>query len=70
VEASNADNGGRLELTEGAQPPLYQPDLNLREAQVLWAIFERVRSVLKAGGLVTYSDIFNRMASQLAQSRT
>src|ERR1035437_2606523 len=34
VEASNADNGGRLELTEGAQPPLYQPDLNLREAQI------------------------------------
>jgi superfamily I DNA/RNA helicase len=42
--------------------------LTEKQRVILWAIFERVRSALKAGGLVTYSDIFNRMASQFAQS--
>ena len=39
----------------------------LQEAQrvVLWSIFERVRSALKTRGLVTYSDIFSRVASKL-----
>jgi hypothetical protein len=42
----------------------------LQEAQrvVLWSIFERVRSALKTRGLVTYSDIFSRVASKLRGS--
>jgi len=39
-----------------------------KQRVVLWSIFERVRSAMKAGGLVTYSDMFHRMASHLAQS--
>ena len=39
-----------------------------KQRVVLWSIFERVRLALKTGGLVTYSDLFNRMASHLAQS--
>jgi UvrD-like helicase C-terminal domain/AAA domain len=41
----------------------------LQEAQrvVLWSIFERVRSALKARGLVTYSDVFNRVALKLRE---
>jgi superfamily I DNA/RNA helicase len=39
-----------------------------KQRVVLWSIFERVRLALKTGGLVTYADIFNRMASQLAQN--
>ena len=40
-----------------------------KQRVVLWSIFERVRLALKTGGLVTYSDLFSRMASLLAQSR-
>ena len=42
----------------------------LQEAQrvVLWSIFERVRFALKTRGLVTYSDIFSRVASKLRGS--
>src|SRR5204863_3250547 len=42
----------------------------LQEAQrvVLWSIFERVRSALKARGLVTYSDVFSRVALKLRES--
>jgi len=36
---------------------------------VLWSIFERVRSSLKTQDLVTYSDLFSRLAAQLAASR-
>src|ERR1035438_6674150 len=39
-----------------------------KQRVVLWSIFEVVRLALKTRGLVTYSDMFNRMASQLAQS--
>ena len=41
----------------------------LQEAQrvLLWSIFERVRSTLKAHGLVTYSDVFSRVASKLKE---
>ncbi len=41
----------------------------LQEAQrvVLWSIFERVRSALKARGLVTYSDMFSRVALKLKE---
>jgi hypothetical protein len=38
-----------------------------KQRVVLWSIFERIRSALKTAGLVTYSDLFSRMASQLAQ---
>lgn len=34
---------------------------------VLWSIFERVRSALKTQDLVTYSDLFSRLASRLAE---
>jgi mRNA-degrading endonuclease RelE of RelBE toxin-antitoxin system len=42
----------------------------LQEAHrvVLWSIFERVRSALKARGLVTYSEVFSRVASKLRES--
>ena len=40
-----------------------------KQRAILWSIFERVRLALKTGGLVTYSDMFNRLASQLAQSK-
>jgi superfamily I DNA/RNA helicase len=42
----------------------------LQEAQrvLLWSIFERIRSALKARGLVTYSDVFSRVASKLKES--
>src|SRR5579863_3207126 len=41
----------------------------LQEAQrvVLWSIFERVRSALTTRGLVTYSDIFSRVALKLKE---
>jgi superfamily I DNA/RNA helicase len=41
----------------------------LQEAQrvVPWSIFERVRSALKARGLITYSDLFSRVASKLPE---
>ena len=41
----------------------------LQEAQrvVLWSIFERVRSAFKARGLVTYSDVFSRVALKLRE---
>ena len=34
----------------------------------LWSIFERVRSGLNTRGLITYSDLFSRLASKLAES--
>jgi hypothetical protein len=37
-----------------------------KQRVVLWSIFEQVRSALKAGSLVTYADLFSRMAVQLA----
>ncbi|HYM05495.1 MAG TPA: 3'-5' exonuclease [Terriglobales bacterium] len=42
----------------------------LQEAQrvVLWSMFERVRSALRDRGLVTYSDVFSRVAAKLAAS--
>jgi len=41
----------------------------LHEAQRvgLWSIFERVRSALKARGLVTYSDMFSQVALKLRE---
>lgn len=35
----------------------------------LWSVFDRVRSKLSQGGLVTESDLFNRLASRLAESK-
>jgi mRNA-degrading endonuclease RelE of RelBE toxin-antitoxin system len=42
----------------------------LQEAQrvLLWSIFERVRWALKSRGLVTWPDIFSRVASKLRES--
>src|SRR6202043_1080064 len=42
----------------------------LQEAQraVLWSIFERVRSALKTRSLVTYSEMFNQIASKFRGS--
>lgn len=42
----------------------------LKEAQrvVLWSIFERVRSALKARGLVTWPEMFTRVALKLRES--
>lgn len=42
----------------------------LQEAQrvVLWSIFERMRSALKARGLVTWPDMFSQVASKLGES--
>jgi hypothetical protein len=41
----------------------------LQEAHrvVLWSTFERIRSALNARGLVTYSDVFSRVASKLRE---
>src|SRR6202043_2555264 len=41
----------------------------LQEAQrvILWSIFERVRSALKARGLVTWPEIFSRVASKIRE---
>jgi len=41
----------------------------LKEAQraVLWQIFERVRSELKARGMVTYPEVFSRVAARLRE---
>ena len=36
---------------------------------VLWSIFERVRSNLRSQDLVTYSDLFSRLASKLTENR-
>jgi len=43
----------------------------LREKQrvMLWSIFDRVRSSLKAQNLVTYADLFSRLASHLSKSK-
>jgi superfamily I DNA/RNA helicase len=35
---------------------------------VLWSIFERMRSALKARGLVTWPDMFSQVASKLRES--
>ena len=37
--------------------------------RVLWSIFEQVRSTLKSRNLVTYADMFSRLASHLAGSK-
>ena len=41
----------------------------LKEAQraVLWQIFERVRSELKAREMVTYPEVFSRVAARLRE---
>ena len=42
--------------------------LNEAHRVMLWAIFERVRSGLEARGLVTYPNVFSRVASKLSES--
>lgn len=36
---------------------------------LLWSIFERVRSGLNAANLITYADLFSRLAAKIAASR-
>jgi len=36
---------------------------------VLWSIFERVRSCMRSRGLITYSEMFNQLASQFQDSK-
>lgn len=38
-----------------------------QQRAVLWTVFDLVRSELKARGLVTYPEMFSRLASQLAE---
>lgn len=40
-----------------------------KQRAVLWLIFEEVRSGLNKGGLLTYSDLFSRLAAHLADSK-
>ncbi len=40
-----------------------------KQRVVLWSIFESVRSGLKAQGLVTYSDMFSRLAAHFAETK-
>ena len=42
----------------------------LQEAQriVLWSVFERLRSIVRTRGLVTYPEVFSRVASRLRES--
>lgn len=40
-----------------------------KQRAMLWSIFERVRSSLKARGLVTQSDLFSRLAMHLTQTK-
>lgn len=39
-----------------------------KQRAIAWNIFERVRSGLKARNLITYPDLFSRLASQLGQT--
>ncbi len=39
-----------------------------KQRSVLWSIFDSVRSKLKDRGLVTYPDLYSRLAAQLAQN--
>ena len=39
-----------------------------RQSALLWAIFQRVRSSLDAANLITYADLFSRLASKIAAS--
>jgi len=40
-----------------------------KQRVVLWSIFDRIRSKLKSQNLVTYSDLFSRLTSQLAVNK-
>ena len=40
-----------------------------KQRVMLWSIFERVRSSLKTRDMVTYPDLFSRLASQLSESK-
>ncbi len=40
-----------------------------KQRALAWAIFERVRSGLKAQNLITYPDLFSRLASKFEKSR-
>lgn len=40
-----------------------------KQRAVLWSIFERVRKNLKSQNLITYADLFSRLAVQVAKSK-
>jgi len=40
-----------------------------KQRQVLWSIFERVRLSLRSHSLITYADLFSRLAIQVAKSQ-
>ncbi len=40
-----------------------------KQRAVLWSIFDRVRSRLDEGGLLTYPSLFNQLATQLAERK-
>ena len=40
-----------------------------KQRSILWAIFENVRSQLKKTNLLTYSDLFSRLALQLSEAK-
>ncbi|MGH7493672.1 MAG: 3'-5' exonuclease [bacterium] len=40
-----------------------------KQREVLWSIFERVRMSLKSQNMITYADLFSRLAVQLAKSK-
>ena len=40
-----------------------------KQRVVLWSIFDQVRSALKTRNLVTYADVFSRLASQFSVSK-
>lgn len=42
--------------------------LQEKQRMALWSIFERVRAALQSRGLITYSALFNRLASKFAES--
>ena len=50
---------------------LRSKDTGFPEAQriVLWSIFERVRSGLKARGLITYAELFSRLATAILKAK-
>jgi len=40
-----------------------------KQRETLWSIFERVRMRLKSQKLITYADLFSRLAAQIAKSK-
>jgi superfamily I DNA/RNA helicase len=43
--------------------------LSEQKRQILWSIFDQVRSILKSRNLVTYADMFSKLATSIADSK-